>query len=134
MPDRGLEPRQKSAIIDYLSERFNAHSVILFGSAARQEMRQDSDVDIAFISEIPAPSAYELFMASSELADLVKREVDLIYFPQATPVFKVQIIGTGEVLHDSKPYARQMAFMRALKEYVLLNDERKEIMENYRRG
>ncbi|MDP4096320.1 nucleotidyltransferase domain-containing protein [Paenibacillus sp. P96] len=80
MPDRGLEPGQKSAITDYLSERFNAHTVILFGSAAREEMRQDSDVDIAFLSDIPAPSAYELFMASSELADLVKRDVDLIFF------------------------------------------------------
>ncbi|MFM9278616.1 type VII toxin-antitoxin system MntA family adenylyltransferase antitoxin [Paenibacillus jiagnxiensis] len=134
MPYPGLEPRQKSAITDYLSERFNAYTVILFGSAARGEMRQDSDVDIAFISDIPAPSPYELFMASSELADLVKREVDLIYFPQASSVFKAQIIGTGEVLHDSKPYVRQTAFMRALKEYVLLNDERKEIMESYRRG
>ncbi|SMF59608.1 hypothetical protein SAMN02744124_03929 [Paenibacillus barengoltzii J12] len=97
-------------------------------------MRQDSDVDIAFISEELSPSAYELFMAASELANLVGREVDLIYFPLANPVFKAQIIGTGEVLQDVEPYVRQTAFMQALKEYALLNDERKEIMENYRRG
>ena len=134
MPNPRLEPQQKSAIIDYLSKRFNAHTVILFGSAARGEMHQYSDMDIAFISELPAPSAYELFMAASELADLVHREVDLIYFPQANPVFKAQIIGSGEVLQDFEPYVRQTAFMQALKEYALLNDERKEIMENYRRG
>ncbi|MFD1177497.1 hypothetical protein ACFQ3W_14475 [Paenibacillus puldeungensis] len=73
-------------------------------------------------------------MASSELADLVGREVDLIFFPQATPVFKAQIIGSGELLQDSKPYTRQIAYMHALKEYALLNEERKEIMEGYRRG
>lgn len=134
MPNPRLEPQQISAIIDYLNERFNAHTVILFGSAARGEMRQDSDVDIAYISEDPPHSAYELFMAASELANRVGREVDLIYFPQANPVFKAQIIGTGEVLQDVEPYVRQTAFMQALKEYALLNDERKEIMENYQRG
>ncbi|MGG6309283.1 type VII toxin-antitoxin system MntA family adenylyltransferase antitoxin [Paenibacillus macerans] len=134
MPNPGLNPRQKSAITGYLIERFKAHTVILFGSAAREEMRQDSDVDIAFMSDIPAPSAYELFMASSELAGLAQREIDLIFFPQASPVFKAQIIGTGEILHDSEPYTRQTAFMYALKEYALLNDERQEIMESYRRG
>lgn len=134
MPNPRLEPQQKSAITDYLSERFKAHTVILFGSAARGEMRQDSDVDIAYISEVPAPSAYELFMAASELANLIGREVDLIYFPQANPVFKAQIIGSSEVLQDFDPFVRQTAFMQALKEYALLNDERKEIMKNYRRG
>lgn len=134
MPVTKLETKQKSAIVNYLIRKFNAHTVILFGSAAREELRQDSDVDIAFISALPAPSAYELFMASSELADLVNNEVDLIYFPNANPVFKAQIIGTGEVLYDSEPFLRQTAFMIALKEYALLNDERKEIVERYRKG
>lgn len=134
MPNPRLEPQQKSALCDYLIERFQAHTVILFGSAAKEEMRPDSDVDIAFISQVSALSAYELFMASSELADLVHREVDLIYFPQASPVFRAQIIATGEVLLDSEPLIRQTAFMYALKEYALLNEERYEIMESYRRG
>lgn len=133
MPDPRLQPQQKAALCNYLIEEFQAQTVILFGSAAKEQMRPDSDVDIAFLSQFSTPSAYDLFMASSKLADLVHREVDLIYFPQANPVFKAQIIATGEILFDSEPLIRQTAFMYALKEYALLNEERHVIMDSYRR-
>lgn len=59
-----LETHQKSAIIQFLNEHFNAHTMILFGSAARGELRPDGDVDIAYLSDEPTPSAYELIMAA----------------------------------------------------------------------
>lgn len=38
--------------------------MIIFGSAAKGKLRPGSDVDIAYRSDEPAPSAYELFMAT----------------------------------------------------------------------
>lgn len=130
-----LSAVQQSYIIDYLRERVKAHTIILFGSAARGNMRADSDVDLAYMSEEDyAP--YDLFMIAQGLADYLGREVDLVDFRQASSVFKAQIVGTGRLLLDNEPVQRQYAFMRALKEYAKLNEERHAILvkQGYARG
>src|SRR5690554_618356 len=104
-------------IATYLSERVSAYTVILFGSAAKGTMHSDSDVDIAFMSDVMI-LPYDLFMLAQGLADMLKREVDLIDFKQASSVFKAQIVGSGKLLLDLEPVKRQFAFMRALKEYA----------------
>jgi len=117
----------KNIIIDSLSKVFDVYSIILFGSAAKKTMRADSDVDLAFMAE-KTPSPYDIFMMAQQLAGDLGREVDLIDFNQASTVFKAQILGSGILLLDKTPIKRQHAFMRALKEYAMLNDERKEIL------
>ena len=74
---------------------------------------------------------YDLFIVAGELAEKLKREVDLVDFRQASPVFQVQIASSGIVLLDQDPADRHYAYMRAYKEYAMLNEERKEILQNY---
>ncbi|HEY0827595.1 MAG TPA: nucleotidyltransferase domain-containing protein [Bacilli bacterium] len=124
-----LSVEHKKFIIEHLSGRVEAYCIILFGSAASLRLRVDSDVDIAFMSE-KTFSTYELFMVAQEMAGVLGREVDLIDFQKANTVFQAQIIGNGAILLDNKPMSRQYAFMRALKEYAFLNDERSEILKN----
>jgi uncharacterized protein len=57
-------------------------------------------------------------MKSQELADQLKRDVDLIDFKQASTVLKAQIVSKGLLLFDGKPLERQYDFMKALKEYA----------------
>ena len=102
----------------------------MFGSAAQKRLRPDSDIDIAILTGKPY-TPYELFIAAGELADKLKREVDLIDFNAASTVFRAQIVNNAELLYDGNPLVRQYAFMRALKEYVMLNEERKDIIRNY---
>lgn len=123
-----LSNKDQQVIVRYISEHVRAHTLILFGSAAKGTMRSDSDVDLAFLSDA-AYSPYDLFMIAQGLADLLGREVDLIDFCQASPVFKAQIVSGGKLLLDQEPITRQYAYMRALKEYAMLNDERREILE-----
>jgi predicted nucleotidyltransferase len=124
-----LTNEEKSLIAKMLSEDLQAYTVILFGSAAKETMRDDSDVDISFLSdEIFSP--YTLFIKAQELADKLGREVDLVDFQEASTVFKAQIVGTGKLLLDNQPVNRQYAFMRSLKSYAILNDERKDILKN----
>ncbi len=125
-----LSANDQQIIASYLSENTNAYMVILFGSAAKGTMRPDSDVDIAFMSD-EACLPYDLFMQAQGLADLLRREVDLIDFQQASSVFKAQIIGGGNLLLDRQPLKRQYAFMRALKEYAQLNEERQVILDKF---
>jgi predicted nucleotidyltransferase len=126
---------QKTVIIQVLSERLSAFSIILFGSAAKGLLRQESDIDIAFMSNETFTS-YDIFMIAQDLADQLKREVDLLDFNQASTVFQAQIVANGVLLLDEKKVVRQYAFMYSLKAYALLNEERSEIIQNsiYRKG
>jgi len=125
---RQLTLGQKNLINEYLSQHLGASTVILFGSAAKGRMREDSDIDIAFLSESKLTS-YDIFLAAQELADRLKSEVDLIDFQQASTIFKAQIVNRGIVILDRQPTARHYAYMRALKEYAMFNDERRCILE-----
>ncbi|CAM4338404.1 nucleotidyltransferase domain-containing protein [Paenibacillus alkaliterrae] len=129
MVSNGLSDEHKTEIVRFLMDELQAYAIILFGSAAKNSLRQDSDADIAFLSK-NSFSSYDLFMAAQRLAELLHREVDLIDFRKASSVFKSQIIGGGVLLYDNEPLERQYAFMQALKEYAYLNDERHEILEN----
>lgn len=124
-----LNEGQLEAMVQLIVQKLEAHTVLLFGSAAKGTMRSDSDIDVAYISGTKH-SAYERFIVAQELADLLKREVDLIDFLSASPVFKVQIITNGILLADNQQTHRQHEFIRALKEYAMLNEERKAIVSN----
>ena len=100
-------------IVKYLSDRLGAHTVILFGS------------DIAFIAD--REEQEDLSQHARELAALTGRNVGLISFNTAEPALKAQIVGRGKVIFDSRPYERAILFMRALKEYAFLNEERERI-------
>lgn len=121
---------QVKALVQLIVQRLGAHTIILFGSAAKGALRSDSDIDIAYISEVKH-SAYERFIVAQELADILKREVDLVDFLMASPVFKVQILTNGILLADNNEIQRQNEFIRALKEYAMLNEERKSIVNRY---
>ncbi|WP_258049710.1 type VII toxin-antitoxin system MntA family adenylyltransferase antitoxin [Clostridium weizhouense] len=103
-------------------------SCALFGSAAKGTLRDDSDIDIAFLTEKDVDS-YECFIKAQELADIFKREVDLINLNTSSTVFKAQVIGTGKRIYCSDDTKRMFFEMRALKSYAMLNEEREVILK-----
>ena len=120
MLDKGL-----SLII----EKLNPVLVYVFGSFARGELREDSDIDLAFLSDGEFTS-YEIFMLAQEIAEIYNREVDLIDLKKASTVFKAQIVGTGDVIYCSDENIQTNFQIRAFKEYALLNEEREEILNS----
>ncbi|ETI90479.1 nucleotidyltransferase domain-containing protein [Clostridium butyricum] len=116
-----------------LLKDFNIISVYLFGSAAKNELKPESDIDIAFLSFLDVDE-YECFMKAQELAEIFKRDVDLIDLKKASTVFKAQIIGTSSLIYCNDDVKRAYFEMRALKEYALLNEERAEIIKNIQKG
>lgn len=72
-----LDEAQLNRVIEILNEEFHPIVIYLFGSASRNELRKDSDIDIAFLT-INDVDPYVCFMKAQELADIFKREVDLI--------------------------------------------------------
>lgn len=116
-------------IKEYLIKELAPHTLILFGSSVKGYFREDSDIDIAFISGQKITS-YDLYLLAQALAIEVGREVDLINFSQASTVFKAQILGLGQVIYSNDPEKLAECQIRTLKEYALLNEERAEILRN----
>lgn len=112
-----------------LIDKVNPYLIYLFGSSVTENFRDDSDVDIAFLSD-NSISEYEVFILAQEIADVLNREVDLINLSNSSTVFKAQVVGKGKVIYCTDNNRRMYFEMRAFKEYALLNEERQEILNN----
>lgn len=124
---------QLKEAINLIIKYFNPIAIYLFGSASRNELREDSDIDLGFLTDYNAQiDEYDKFIKAQELADIFKRDVDLVHINSASSVFKVQITYNGKVIYCSNNNKRMIFEMRALKEYAVLNEERKEIIDNIR--
>lgn len=70
--------RDQKEEIEALSEQYGARRIRVFGSVARGEERQDSDVDFL----VDFPQGYDLFTQrlplAEKLADLLHRNVELV--------------------------------------------------------
>lgn len=122
---------QLQRVIDIIKENFDPIVIYLFGSAARNELREDSDIDIAFLTEYNSSTdPYVCFMKSQELADILNRDVDLINLNESSTVFKVQVINNGKILYCKDETERLYFEMRSFKEYAMLNEERNVILKS----
>lgn len=70
-----------------------ASRVFVFGSAARGELRPDSDVDMA-VSGLPA-EVY--FSAVSKASEIFGRPIDLLDLDDETPLVR-HLLGSGELV------------------------------------
>jgi predicted nucleotidyltransferase len=81
-PVVGLLTRQRllalmSDLLPDMVRRFDVLHLRLFGSAARDELREDSDVDV--LVEFNAPATFRQYMdLKFYLEDLLSRRVDLV--------------------------------------------------------
>lgn len=123
-----LSEEDIKTIKDILIEKINPYLIYLFGSSVNGSLREDSDIDIAFLSD-GEYSDYEIFMIAQELADIMKREVDLINLKKASTVFKAQVVGKGKTIYCKDDNRRMYFEMYAFKDYAILNEERAEILE-----
>ncbi|MFF3024400.1 nucleotidyltransferase domain-containing protein [Gottfriedia sp. NPDC057948] len=126
-------PQEKlQEIIKVLIKKINPYVIILFGSAAENRMRLDSDLDLAYLSDTKL-SNYERFLLSQELANILNLNVDLIDLNDASTVFQSEIIQNGKVVYCSDDDRREKFEMKTLKMYAKLNEERIEILNNIKK-
>lgn len=119
-------------VIDLLIEKVAAYVIILFGSSGKGLAREDSDMDIAYLGDRKLDS-YENFMFAQELAGVIGRDVDLLNLSLVSTVMKAQIITSGKVIYCSDEMRKADFFIKALKEYALLNEERVVVLQEIKR-
>lgn len=115
-------------IKNILVQAFSPYLIYIFGSTVKNRNRGESDIDIAILTDRRVDE-YELFILSQKLADILKKEVDLIDLCQASTVFKIQIIKTGKLVYNSDNKRKMYFHMRTMKDYALLNEERQEVID-----
>ncbi len=119
--------------IKLLKKKFNCEVVILFGSYARGDQRPDSDVDIA-IKTKKKISKKEMFEMTQELEQLLKKDIDLIDLNAISDSFRYEILMNGQILYCEDSYQFDLYKLDMFREYLELNESRKDIIENIKNG
>lgn len=110
------ELRQR--ITEYVSEKEEILIAWLFGSMVTGTSRPDSDVDIALLLRRDSePDADRFLSLKSDLASLLKRDVDIVILNQASPIVRMQVLEKGEKLFERERRAYLEFFVRTMNEY-----------------
>ncbi len=127
-----LSSQQFNQIKEVLVTELAPSLLFLFGSRAKGGFRGDSDLDLAYLS-VQDITEYDQYMLAQKLAKLSGHEVDLIDLNKASTVLKAQIVGMGKLIYCRDQTFKANYVIRTLKEYALLNEERKEILERIKK-
>ena len=93
MLDRTQTIEKLKTTREYLDEHYGVHSMTLFGSLARNEQREDSDVDICVEM---VPNLFNQAGVKNYLQELLGCDVDVVRMRERmNPVFKQQILKYG---------------------------------------
>ncbi|WP_425801306.1 nucleotidyltransferase domain-containing protein [Desulfitobacterium sp. Sab5] len=123
-----LDSPQIKTVIHTLNSLIEPWLIILFGSYAKGRANEESDIDIAFLTDQKIEE-YQSFCIAQKLAELLGKDVDCVNLQSASTVFQVQVIGHGRVLFCKDETRRKYYFLRTYKEYALLNEERAPILK-----
>ena len=83
-----------------ICRRYQVKELAVFGSAARGEMRPDSDIDLLvdFLPEA-RPGLLGLAAMMRELSALLDRHVDLAVKPALKPLIRPEVLSEAQVIY-----------------------------------
>jgi predicted nucleotidyltransferase len=118
-------------IRDYFAERSGVHAVYLFGSIVQGQTGPQSDVDVGILYEREhIPDFRQQATHSVELSHQLRKNVDLAILNTASPVLRMQVLKSGELILNQNPKAVRAFFVQTLNEYFDLKRVRREIERN----
>jgi predicted nucleotidyltransferase len=80
-------------------ERYGVASLEVFGSAARDEGRPDSDVDLLYVLKPQARLGFRLFDLEDELASLFGRPVALVSRKSVNKYIREQVLADAQPVY-----------------------------------
>lgn len=127
-----LSDKDKKIIVEYLIDKLKPKFIYLFGSFAKGEGRQDSDIDLGIYTDEEV-RPYDLFVIANKLSFEVKRDVQIVNLKDIDTVFAAQIVGSREELYCNNETLKANYNIRTLKDYAKLNEEREIILNAIRK-
>ena len=105
----------------------------MFGSYSRGTQSNESDIDIAIKPEKEI-SKKDLFYLSQELEDIIKKDIDLVNLDNINDSFRYEILINGKTIFCKDEFKFEMYKLDMYREYLELNESRKAIIDNIKRG
>lgn len=125
-----LTEAQIEKIIEFLKSKMSLRLLILYGSYASGDATEKSDIDLAFYADEEADAVKLWLDWPVELASLMHVEsVDLVNLKTIDTVFRFIVVSTGKVIFQDGDFEAYLDL--AFTQYLQLNDDRKEILDNY---
>lgn len=117
---------------EIILKKLKVDAIILFGSYARKEERQDSDIDVAIkpIEKIDKETLIDLQTILEEQTNL---DVHLINLYRIEEDFRYDILITGETLYVKNEENFWEYKFKAYNDYLELNEDRKIIIDKLKR-
>jgi len=109
----------------------SAEGIWIFGSFAEANYNNKSDIDIAVLYK-EKKHPLEIFKLQEELSLKFDRDIDLVDLADVNDVFAYEIVTKGIKIKTSK-YAEEYEYRIWLR-YLTLQDDRKEIVEDFING
>lgn len=124
-----ISPEQQNSILQVTSTLPGLKLVYLFGSRARKQSGNQSDWDVAILTErkIASVKCWEL---AQEIALKLDANVDLVDLSKASTVFRLQVVSDGILLYGTEQDADLFA-MQTYSMYGSLQEARQGILEDF---
>ena len=113
--------------------KVQCEAIVLFGSYSRGTQNKESDIDIAIKPENEI-SKKDLFYLSQELEDIIKNDIDLVNLDDINDSFRYEILINGKTIFCKDEFKFEMYKLDMYREYLELNEIRKAIIDNIKRG
>jgi hypothetical protein len=104
-------------IVDFLSRHVDIVAIYIFGSVATAKNRSGSDIDVAIMVRGQV-NGMERVQLETSLSNILRKDVDLIIFGEATPLLQHQILKYGDLIYESDPKERTRQEVAARREYL----------------
>jgi predicted nucleotidyltransferase len=127
-----LTASQISQIKTLLSKQSTVCAAFLHGSAAKNKMRADSDVDIALLlnPHEKMPAAERLSLAG-KIESIASHPVDIGLLSSNNLIYAKEVIQHGQILFTHNPFLSERFMSTCLSLYADLQEERKEVLHAY---
>ena len=121
------------AAVELITRTLEPAAILLFGSAAGDRLRADSDVDLAVLLGHLSPDAFALASLRTDLAELLGRDVDLAVLDTASPILAMEVLRRHRLLANPRPEVLRRFTVRTLGSYFDLKRVRRPIEESLQR-
>ena len=130
--DSRLSEEQIRRIAARLDREPMIAAAYLLGSAARGQLRQDSDVDIAVLPAKRCVITPEQRLSlAADLEEVAGRPVDVGMLSTGNLVYAKEAVAHGRLFFERDPAARARFAMLVLSMYASLQESRREVLHAY---